>query len=917
MSRKIYGNLEVVGNLQVNDQNTFRTFNGIGADANGNVDYPYYRKEEIDTILGMLPVSRIGTMDYLPLNINGSFSGATSYSNEKRVQPTIIEDDGTFVCIRAGTNGSDYDYYYSYIRNIRTITSLQQSDIVQTNTVYRPSFMTSTQKIEDFYGTNGYELLWYLLTDGANQFYSICLTNGSFNEVGHQRVLIPTSSFPDFRPVYAHVVGATIYMWGYDSTLGQGRALMLYTIPVSSVRAGVSTGLARVTGFNGQSIRGLPYTNSSTALIYTTYANNTDANDTLFVWSGNMYSPEYQDYCITNALAAGNSTGTKIRFTMFPSYRYGSPYQYSDTRTYCISMVYDIASKTFTYDTTTRNPIEVNATVNPNGNSVTYTETNPYMVNSVNWRGFSQSLGNCGTICQTNDGFLVATRSRWSSDASYGVAKGQINSFTTQYDSINMSNRTISSNSQLRAQPTFGSAVGENLMGPRFISNTRIVLACAGTYNGVTNANYDNTVVADIGTATNFTYKSLTQGTLNGYAPQTYREFADNSDYKLSGLITLVDINGNVTSHGSSFWSTQTGNKTSGLNINPNTLNFDGNTVSITETVLSNIKASVLSHASLSDSSSICGVYYIPDSSYSKSFACVMVRYPDNTGKVIFAEVDLTVTTSGNTRTITGGTVYSTNIYDRPNISGVSVNNFNRYPSMYVAKYNGFNYVSVHSCGNFTIPGDSRTYTMIGKIKSGVLVSQLYNESYYLNTYGLVGGVLPGVGFGYYNNTVNDYQTKSVFQLFGTTEAQMDAMIARTGTPLRQVVVISQEVPEGYDVYFTQEVPVFLGGLYYKIPPSTMNLTTVKPNPANSTFYIYVSMDRTSGIASYVISTTLLDESLTRTFIGTIITASTAIDTITTEKVTRFLTYRPSTTKRGSAIPASTGVPSATGTRWH
>lgn len=75
-------------------------------------------------------------------------------------------------------------------------------------------------------------------------------------------------------------------------------------------------------------------------------------------------------------------------------------------------------------------------------------------------------------------------------------------------------------------------------------------------------------------------------------------------------------------------------------------------------------------------------------------------------------------------------------------------------------------------------------------------------------------------------------------------------------------------------------------------------------------------MNRNTKKASYVISTETIDESLTSTYIGKIVTGTSGITSIDTEKVTRFLTYRPSTTKRGSAIPASTGVPSGSGTRW-
>ncbi|AZU98115.1 hypothetical protein CPT_Munch_171 [Salmonella phage Munch] len=918
-SKRVIGNVEILGNLTINGKYAMRTFNHTNPDPNtGIITYPFYTRGEVQDILDMLPISRIGEMDYLPINISGSFSGATSYANVKRIQPTILEDDGTFVILRPGTNGSQFNFYYAYVRNIRNIENLSQSDIVQTNTIYKPSYMSSTQKIEQFYGTNGYELLWYKLSNTAgSDSYSITLTNGSFNEVGHQSVLIPTSSFPNYAPSYAHVVNGIVYMWGYDTSLGQGRALVLYTIPVDSIRAGNTNGFVKVTGFNGSSIRGEVYTNSDTALIYTKFQSRNDTGDNLFAIMSNLITGvDYHEYAITNALAFVNPEGNKIRFAMFPTYRYGTNYNFSDVRTYCISMVYDISTKTFTYDTPLRSPISIDAEMQ-NSSSVRFIENNPYKVQSVVWRGFNETLGNCGTICQANDGFMVATRSRWPSDASFGISSSKINLFTNQFDSINMTNRAISFNTQLRANPTYGSAVGENLIGPRFISKSRIILACSGTYDGVTYPSYDTVAIADVGTDTNFTYESLTRGTLQGYAPQSYRKILANPGSKFNGLVTLVDESGNVASHSTSFWGSGAG-KDAGLNINPDTLEYDGNTVSVGDGVMGALRDAIIAKAAIpTDASATIGLYYVPEQSFSKSFGVVMIRYPDNTGKFVVAEVDVTTSTSNNHITITGASVYSTRVWNRQNISSVGYVNLDRYPGIYVGKYNGFNYVSVHSVAQFGIPGDARTYTMIGKIKNGVIQSNFFNESYYLDTYGLVGGVLPGIGFGYYDNgKANDYQTKSVFQLYGTTEAQMDAMIARTGTPIREVVVISQEVPEGFDVYFTQELPVFLGGLYYKLPIQTMNLRSIKDNPANSTFYIYITMDRSEKKASYVISESLLDETLTRVYIGRIITGNVGIDTIESEKVTRFLTYRPSTTKRGSAIPASTGVPSGTGARW-
>lgn len=916
-SKRVIGSVEILGNLAINGKYALRTFNGTPAGADtGIITSPFYKRKEIQQILDMLPVSRIGEMDYLPLNISGSFSGATSYAIVKRVQPTIIEDDGTFVCIRSGTNGSTYNFYYAYIRNIRNIDALQPANLVQTNTVYKPSFFTSTQTIDQFYGTNGYELLWYKTIDGSTQNYVISLTNGTFNAVSHQSVSLPVVAFANYTPCYAHVVKDTIYMWGYDSSIGSGRALKLYTIPVSSVRSGVNTGFASVIGFNGQTIRGTAYTNSPTARIYDTYASPADGIDTLFVYGGEMNMPEYQEYCTTNALAYADPTGTKIRFAMFPGYRYTSTYNYSTTKTYAISMVYDISTKTFTYDTASRAAITVNGVLN--GNQVVYNENNPYSALSVNWRGISDVVGNCGTICQASDGFMVSTRSRWASTSAFGISKSQINSFTTQFDSIKMGSRTVSKNSQLNTVPTYGSAVGENLMGPRFISPTRIILACSGTYDGVTNPLYDNNVVADVGTSTDFTYQSLTNGTITGYAPQPYRKFIDNTNLMYSGLVTLVDNKGIVTTHSSGLFEDI--KLTGKTKLNPDTLEFDGIELITTNDVLLTIKAAIADAAGVTlTSKSKVGVYFMTNGiSYSRDIGTLMIRNDDNTGTIVIAELTLNSKSNadGNLE-IVGATVISTTVNTVSNISDVSSNDMKRFPGIYAAQYSGFNYLSVTTAGYFSVPGDTRTYTLIAKVKNGLIDSSSLFESYYLDTYGIVGGVLPNVGFGYYDNSKsNDYQTKSVFQLFGTTEAQMDAMIARTGTPLREVVVISQDVPEGFDVYFTQELPVFLGGYYDKLPPQTVNLTTIKANPANSTFYIYVNMNRNTGEASYFISTTMLDESLTRTYIGTIITGTDRITSIVTEKVTRFLTYRPSTTKRGSAIPASTGVPSGTGTRW-
>ena len=226
-SQRIIGNASILGNLAIAGKNAMRTFNGVSPDSNtGIVDYPIYKRSEVQKILDMMPISRIGEMDYLPLNVNGSYEGATSNSATYRIQPTIIEDDGTGVVIRAGTNGSKNGYYYSFIRDLRNTTSFTQDMVISTTTEYKPSILSTGENIIRFIGTNGYELL-VSYTSGSN--YVFTLTNGTFNEVSHIHAKLAESRFGTDKPLYAHVVGSNIFVWCKDTTVPAN--------PVSAIRS--------------------------------------------------------------------------------------------------------------------------------------------------------------------------------------------------------------------------------------------------------------------------------------------------------------------------------------------------------------------------------------------------------------------------------------------------------------------------------------------------------------------------------------------------------------------------------------------------------------------------------------------------------------------------------------------------------
>lgn len=116
----------------------------------------------------------------------------------------------------------------------------------------------------------------------------------------------------------------------------------------------------------------------------------------------------------------------------------------------------------------------------------------------------------------------------------------------------------------------------------------------------------------------------------------------------------------------------------------------------------------------------------------------------------------------------------------------------------------------------------------------------------------------------------------------------------------------------GYVVTFGREIPLFMNGLLYTLPAQTINLTTIKANPASTTFYVYVEL--VLGTPKYTISVTELPETFVNMYIGKVLTNSTTINTISITKVSRFDIYRASTIPQGTAFPVSTGRPSQTGT---
>lgn len=916
MSKKIMGDLSVSRNTQSFSKNTVRDINNITADVNGSLTYPYYEKEYIDKIMATLPISRVGTMDYLPMNINGSFEGATTFYNSRRILPVLLEDDGTMVYLRPGTNGSTDGYYYCYLSNARNVADLTP---VLTNTKYVPTFFTTNHKLTDFVGTKASELLFMKTNNGTNDTYTIGLTNGTLNSVSHQYVEFNRTLIPNTDPQYAHIVNGIIYIWCIDSySSTDAFDVSLYTISVDNVRNGVTTSLQRVTGFSGATIYGTAVTVSNTVRIAARQVSTASADNPFVLQAANANTGIFHLNNNGVIQAAGNTTNTSIRVALFHPFAVNVTFTTAIQYMWGLSFTYNISTKAYVLDKPSAGPINVSTT----GNVVSV--TNPYNALMENINGFpSDSQGNVPTLYQTNDGKVFSTVARYITAPQHKVTRCTIDNFTDHYTSLNLVTRTASNANIKYVNSVYGSAIGENLINPTLISPTRIILSCSGTDSGG-NFGFDGKVYTDIGTNRNYVYNSVvTGGTINGYAPQTQRAQVDNSDYKWNGLVSLIAADGSMRVYGSSFFETVTAKPAGGL-LNSSTMTF-GTPYTLSNTsILTNLKNSILSSVSYSGTiqDSKIVLYYVPDSTFCKSIAITSfyTNAANSPGYCVVSEIDVTIA-----GTVISALSASSNRISQvsSNVLGISTTYLVRMAGLVVAKYSDFTYIGIPAIFNMALPGNATYRSALGKIDNSTHLITSTNLTYFASQYVSGGGnsyevgALPNIGFGVYENgNITDYQTKLVFKNFGTTSAQFDTMISDlSASPVQYIVMAAQDVAQGFNVYFTQTIPVFLNGRYYEMPVQSVDLNTIDASPANKTFYIYIVVTETG--AQYQISTSVLSDELYRVFIGTIVTGSSGITSINTEKVTRFLTYRTSTTKRGSAIPTSTGVPSGTGTRWH
>jgi hypothetical protein len=908
MAYKIKGNVNVRNNLTVQNKIV-----GTGikleseseifhADIDGHVELPIATGIDIDNVLKQLPLSQYGALNNLPVGASGSYEGGSTVAYYSSM-PILLEEDGTLVFLRPGTNGNKINYYYTYINNPDMNTSPYPT--------IRPYYEGSSNDIL-FYDSYTKDTLLY--HDLQNNILSVVLTYGTLDKTNHKSASFPSSAIP-YNILTALKVDSYVYIIAlYTSTYGGPLVInpnnndplqfVFYRIPTSQIESGAITTIEQISGITGNTLYGSA-TPGNVIRISDVYTATTQSGINSFIkYNNTIANCAGYTYSLVGRGKAYYD-GTNIIFSFYTNAFAANNTQRVDTL-YNITITYNVITRNFTTDLTSNRPIYANG-----ASTGIITWDNPYSITSANTYGVGTKVadGNGNSMFVTDNGIQYSIKEKYVLDDTYLVSRCSISNFTNKANAYKMRNRTISLQDYTNVYSEFASRVGDQLTAGSPISTTRILFSGTGTYNGNQYTKYDRGI-ADIGTSRNYVYNSVERGTITGYAPQIYRmPFGDNNENLAISKLSYHDNANMVESYGTVFFeSTQltTGNK-----FDPTTLSYD-KTLTIDNSILTSLKNTIISGSGLTGiTNSKISLYYSPRTDYCKSIACVTAYNSSGVGAILSATVDCTAN-STNVLSATMNTIFM----NEPKTNMINIliqNEMRQHSGLSCVKYADFTYISFSYTVPYSIPGSSQIHTVCGIVNGNTISNVIVSDSTFIIGFNSNAqreySYIPNLGFGYYLFSPTDKGTKLIFKNCGNTLSQFTSnMAAGTGT---DIVILSQDVTVGFYIYLTERTPVFLNGVYYELPITVLNLNDVKANPGNSTFYIYVQ--ELNGTISYHVSETELGETSTNMYIGTATTDGTNVTTLNINKVSRFDIFRPSETQIGSAFPVSTGYPQQPG----
>ena len=868
----------------------------------------------------IVPVCRYGSLNYLPPGLTGSFEGGTT-GKLRSSAAMMIEEDGTLVYLRNGTDGSKNGVFYAYMPN----ATIRATNPVKTTRRYRPSWFPAGMSARMVYASSTSVIFGQLQdANGVAGDYFMSLTNGTFDDSKHTGGIILKAVAEAFgTDGESFLAGNSVYFYG-QTPISQITPLDLsvWTIPRTTLATanGGTVTPTKVTGITTKGFNNISYSGLDQIRFTGKLASAVPGDNPLALLIGTFSSAVVFYWDVPTLTSAYDPVSGLIRTRVVGQSRFVTTG----------NSLYNATGFSFTF-----NPATKQVTLDPYYLSG---------INTVTAAGDLPEFAGPSFDILTTDKFATTgqQKSSYTFDGNGNGARiyistgidnmtmmvGMMNNFTSVFDGLEGQARTISNKSTQAIRPSFGTALGSNMFAPVILSPTRMILQTDGVNKaGAFQRGYAVTTLE--GNGSSYTYDSIYLGQVKGFAPSADRSFLTDldlvpGDYSMSVTeVTASSIFASTLRFACGHPGLSTVNQTTGRkSINPDlTL---GDVVTCSETVLQRlagtISTQVVAAGGLSFDQYVVDLT-IPTTNNVPPFAMVVAQDSAMNTIFVIAKVNITRDAAGNVTNATANKTYPVRIVYAGTSRGLgfSTANMTYCGSMAMFDDGADVMIGCSSVANMLIPGGNPIPTVafrFNKASNDFVVTAGYNMrtwNHFSNQSGRGFVAYPTLGFGMYWGTIgetgySDETTKLNFLPVAKTAAEFDVWTSGTVGPTSEwTCLASQKAAEGWVLYFSEETPLVLNGNYYVLPVSSVDLRTIVANAANRTFYIYARI--VSNVAQYVVATSQSSESNANMLIGKVFTNATQIATIEAEKVTRLGNFRISTTAKGSAIPVSTGLP--------
>lgn len=872
---------------------------------------------------GIIPISRYGDLSYLPPGVSGSFEGSTTVKETGGADVNLreffsfqLEDNGTLTFLRNGTEGASYGVYYGFI--LGAANGLAGNKITVTTKRYKPAIAGAANYVNHIY-QGGTGIIAGRVADIATQTLGKCflaLTNGSMNDVGHtacwldatwDAILLRSEVIVGKDKVYLlHNQYATV---GAPAT-PEPLEYTLYELPksafdnVTTVTPTVVT-IGQCTGFLGAQY-------NTGKLRFAAMAEAKDAVTPALIqhiaapatWYSGSRHIGGSGRIVTSS--AFNADFSKLRVMTFQDARYILPGSVNQGIKVVWSFVLDMQTMTAVLDDgLTPMQIEVASPT-----ALKFTGTVGGSNNGLTILG-TTSADISARPYLTDTGLIFSSRISYGPVSDDSIYRGKWNAFTSQFDLLKAPLLTYipETRETLTCPRTYGSPAGDGFDGFRLVPGNQGVVYCR---NATSSGALVKFKLKEPGEdlSTDYTYRSVSYPAgLIGYKPGLDRVDLNVTSKRPDLVNTIYEMDDLGYAVRGSVLANQTGYLSRYLTMAAD-MSTSG-TISATQAQLDALKNAIITAGGY-DPLTVVGPSVIevvvPQNPAMLAYAVVSFVAANFDRRLAIAKVTLNARSGVLTSLTYDSMIFHSNFGITANANGVYFDPADgiRQGTHWIYEVSDGFMVTGNPMGRYQYPSGSHysRYAFFVN-KSDGSISTPRHTSGGSNIANVRYAALPGLGIG--EVSLVDITTKLVFRRIAKTKAEF-ATWAFTETLAASRVLISQEVAQGWSVYFTEPTPVIVNGIPAVIAQASFDLTTIKADPTNTTFYVYVSL--VGGVASYDIRSSYVAEDNTFMLIGTIVTGTQGITSMNIEKVTKFAGYRLSATPLGKSIPVTAGLPS-------